>query len=253
MKIRLILIVLLSAQFTGFSQEPKEQASSVWQFDLAPYLLFSGVSGDVRSPMLRDGEEVEFSDTFGNLKTGFGVHAEGRKDRWSIITDLILIALGNDDQIAVLGDDFIASENAQLDVDQILFELAGGYNIVNAQDWLLIDVIAGIRYFDLSTRVSLDTRPLEEMNRSDSGIDPIFGIRFTTVSDQWINSARIDAGGFGAGSEVSWKANLLLGYRFGELFSVIGGLQGYGLDYRKDNFRLDIIQAGFVLGGNFRF
>ena len=79
------------------------------------------------------------------------------------------------------------------------------------------------------------------------------GVRFKTVTEKWINSARIDAGGLGIGSDISWKANIFVGYRFSELFSVLLGLQCYGIDYKKDDFRLKFNYAGIATGVNFTF
>ena len=38
-----------------------------------------------------------------------------------------------------------------------------------------------------------------------------------------------------------------------DLFSLYLGYQGYGIDYEKDNFNLDLTLAGIITGFNFNF
>jgi hypothetical protein len=118
-------------------------------------------------------------------------------------------------------------------------------------NWLLIDALAGLRYFEIDNFVN-DGQQLN-LDKTINVTDPFVGIRFRTVSDQWINGARIDVGGFGIGSKISWKANLLVGYQFSELLSVSAGYQAYGIDYEKDSFGLNLISSGFATGLNFNF
>lgn len=246
MKTKITFILILSFLFTGFAQETEvEKKESGWEFDLTPYLWFSGLSGDLSFRDRSTPVKLEFSDLVSNLKFGIMLHGEARSGRWIILSDIVYIKLGNEDQID------LTQTPTELSMDEIIFELGGGYNILNSQDWLFVDVIGGIRYFDLSTQLDIGTR--RAIDRTDNVTDPFIGVRFRTVGEKWINSARIDAGGFGIGSEVSWKANIIIGYRFSDLFSLLGGLQGYGIDYEKDTFGLDVVQGGFAIGGNFSF
>ena len=116
---------------------------------------------------------------------------------------------------------------------------------------VFIDGFVGWRYFGITNK--LDVAGQNVLDKTINVNDPFIGVRFRTVSEKWLNSLRFDVGGFGIGSEVSWKANLLIGYQFSELFSLYLGAQGYGIDYEKDNFGLDVVIGGIITGFNFHF
>ncbi|MCZ6519887.1 MAG: hypothetical protein O6848_00145, partial [Bacteroidetes bacterium] len=141
--------------------------------------------------------------------------------------------------------------DTELEMKQLITELAGGYNLINSQDWFFIDGIAGWRYFGITNK--LDIAGQNVLDKTINVNDPFIGVRFRAVSKKWVNSIRFDVGGFGIGSEVSWKANILIGYRFSELISTYLGVQGYGVDYEKDNFGMDLVLSGLITGLNFHF
>lgn len=248
MKKAFVLILLCCISYVSYSQNDSEindKANSTWELDLTPYIWMANLSADISFLDQSVPVKAEFKDVLKNLKMGALLHAEAKKGDWFIMGDLVYMKIAKDGSIDAL------SLDTRLEIKQTVAELAAGYNLVNSQDWLYIDGIAGFRYFSIVNNIDVGSQGL--LDKTINTTDPFVGIRFRTVSDKWINSARVDVGGFGIGSEISWKANIIIGYMFSDLFSLYFGFQGYGIDYEKDDFGLDLTSAGFATGFNFHF
>jgi hypothetical protein len=248
MKKIVFLLVIMSIPNLVFGQgDPTDPQTkeSTWEFDITPYLWYAGLSADISFLDQTIPVEAKFKDVLNNLKFGFLLHAEAKKDKWFIMSDLVYLKLKKDGRIEA------ASVDTELEIKQLITELAGGYNLINAQDWLFIDGFAGWRYFGITNK--LDIAGQNVLDKTTNVNDPFIGLRFRAVFEKWVNSFRFDVGGFGIGSEVSWKANILIGYQFSELFSLYLGAQGYGVDFEQDNLQLDVVTGGFITGFNFHF
>ncbi|PQB03968.1 hypothetical protein [Aureitalea marina] len=235
----LLWVGLMQAQTT--ENDDKEE----WNWQLTPYFWFTGLSGDIDFQSQNIPVSADFGDLMDNFSIGFLMHAEASKGRWFVMGDIVYLKLTKDGEIEQV------NIPAELELKQLIAEIGGGYNIFNSQDWLFIDVFGGLRYFDISNEINAGG--VTAFDRTTNVNDPFVGVRFKTITEKWINSARIDAGGLGIGSDISWKANIYVGYRFSELFSVLLGIQGYGIDYKKDDLRLKLNYAGVATGLNFTF
>jgi len=245
MKNTLLLGLVLCCSFVSFAQTETENKDTdqSWQFDVAPYMWFAGIEGEISFLNQTAPVMAEFSDIWANLSFGFMAHAEATKGKWIIMSDLVYIKLSKDGRLEPAGID------TQVEIEEIIAEIGGGYNLVNTDDWLFVDGIVGLRYFGLDT--TLDVDQVRVFDRLINVNDPFVGVRIRTNSEKWISSARVDVGGFGIGSEFSWKANVYVGYRFSDLFSLHLGYNAYGLDYEKGNLSMNTTTAGFVTGFNF--
>ena len=243
-----LLIIGLIAPFLIFSQTDETSETiqkNEWEFNVTPYIWFSGLSADISFLNQSIPVEASFSDVVKNLKMAGLLHAEAKNGRWIIITDLVYMKLDKGGRIDLLNLD------TSLKLKQFIADLDVGYNLLNVDDWLFLDVYGGLRYFE--TISQLDVGAQTFLDRTINVNDPVLGVRFKTITEKWINGAQIDAGGFGIGSEISWKGNIYAGYRFSKTFSMLLGFQGYGIDYEKDSFGLDLVVAGFATGFNFNF
>jgi hypothetical protein len=247
MKYKLLIIGLI-APFLIFSQTDETSETiqkNEWEFNVTPYIWFSGLSADISFLNQNIPVEASFSDVVKNLKMAGLLHAEAKNGRWIIITDLVYMKLDKGGRIDLLNLD------TSLKLKQFIADLDVGYNLLNVDDWLFLDVYGGLRYFETTSQLNVGAQTL--LDRTINVNDPVLGVRFKTITEKWINGAQIDAGGFGIGSEISWKGNIYAGYRFSKTFSMLVGFQGYGIDYEKDSFGLDLVVAGFATGFNFNF
>ncbi len=268
MKKVVLFSLLLCISFVGFSQETQNEdtqtSDNSWNFNVTPYLQFAGMTGEIDfdvNPLLGGTIPVDatFSDLANNLSFAFMVNAEASKGKWTIMTDFIYLKLdkGGTTQF----DSDIISSTAKAELEQIIFELGGGYQFAKTGNFTF-DAIAGARFFNLDNSIAFNlTSPdgsidiSQSFNNNLSFTDPYIGFRYKTNWNKWRHTARIDVGGFGAGSEYSWKFNVMFGFDVSKTIAIAAGYQGYGVDYRESdvNFRYDMYTGGGVLGLNFHF
>ena len=73
------------------------------------------------------------------------------------------------------------------------------------------------------------------------------------VWNKFALSGYFDIGGFGVGSDFSYKYYIMMGYAFSDLFELQLGYEGYKPDYKDNGFNYNVGNQGFLLGFNFRF
>lgn len=259
----ILFIVLFVYAFPTIAQENQKNENS-WNFNVSPYLQFAGMSGDITfevNPVIGGTIPVdaEFSDLASNLSFAFMLNAEASKGKWVIMTDFIYLKLNKDGTTGFDGDFLDSTVEAEL--EQIIFELGGGYQIVKSGNFSL-DAIAGARFFSLDNSLAFNLTSQGEVidvsqsfNKNLSFTDPYVGLRYRTNWGKWRHTARADVGGFGVGSDFSWKFNFLFGYDVSKTIAIALGFQGYQVDYKESdgNFRYDMLTAGGILGLNFHF
>jgi hypothetical protein len=121
--------------------------------------------------------------------------------------------------------------------------------------WTL-DLLAGGRW----TSVDLDLKVLDIPvgKTSESWIDPFFGVLIDGVlSEKWSLSMRGDIGGFGVGSDFSWNAYAILGYRINRRLSLVGGYKALRQDFEQGSgthkTKWDATLHGPILGLTIHF
>ncbi len=244
--ILLLLIASLPILVLGQNQDLDQNSGSQWEFDIAPYIWFSSIKGNIGFLNQTVPVEAEFKDILDQLSFGALLHGEAHKGSWTIMTDVVYLKIKEEGNLV---NGLVSTE---VEIDQTIWEVGAAYTLINLNDNLTFDGLFGLRYFGL--KPSLMVGQQNELTKSLDFIDPYFGMRFKSVNDKWINTARFDVGGLGVGSKISWKLNLFIGYQFSDLFSLHLGYQGYDVDYVDDNsFAYDMYTGGFITGFNFNF
>ena len=85
-------------------------------------------------------------------------------------------------------------------------------------------------------------------------IDPIVGLRGQVNFTRWLfAAAQADAGGFGAGSQITVNTQATLGVNFSRNIALEAGYRYMYIDYDKDNFLYDVNMPGVFAGLIFKF
>lgn len=85
-------------------------------------------------------------------------------------------------------------------------------------------------------------------------IDPIVGLRGQVNFTRWLfAAAQADAGGFGAGSQITWNTQATLGVNFSRNIALEAGYRYMYIDYNKDNFLYNVNMPGVFAGLIFKF
>lgn len=243
----LVALLLVLPVLGQDNNEQKEETTNLgWQFDVTPYVWLVGTKADIRFRSADIGQiKADFSDILQNLKLATFLHAEAKNGKWIVMGDLAYIDTKKEGSLGLL------DLPTELENKQTITELGIGYNFHNNEDAFLIDGFAGWRYIGIDNYMTVNSQ--EVLDRTISTNDPFIGARFKINYEAWMFSMRGDLGGFGIGSESSWKVNLLGAYQFSELFSLYFGIQSFGVDFDENDFNLDIMTTGLAFGGNFHF
>jgi hypothetical protein len=128
---------------------------------------------------------------------------------------------------------------------------AGLFHRFEFERWYF-DALAGARYVRID--VDVDAGLLPTFSRDKDWVDPFIGGRFRLdLSEKWAVSLRGDIGGFDVGSELSWNATALLGYRLSERTTAAFGYRHLDIDYEDGDFMFDAQFSGPYFGLSFRF
>lgn len=229
---------------------PAAAGKSDWQFSVSPYLWMAGVQGTVRqfgSPPTR--LESDFGQIFDELDYAFMGILEGRRGRYSIFVDIAYTKISVKDSTPK----GVLAEKIGVASQSFSGLLGGGYT-VHSTDRAHLDLIAGLRVWSVSTKLSFHGGILDHVKQRDSAtwVDMVGGFRGTySVTDKVYLTGW---GNIGAGqADLDWDVVAGLGYKINANLSAVAGYRIQGVDYKKNGFEYDVIQKGPIMGITYRF
>jgi hypothetical protein len=232
---------LVSAQNNMETNNDKTDNS--WKFTVTPYAWLTGLNGNLT--VLDQGVPVDLNfanDLLSNLKLAAMVHGEAKKNKFSFMVDAFYAKLGKDER--VMGPSNNISD-VRVRVKETLIEGGLGYTLAQTGRFSM-DVLAGARFFDNSINVTIDDVEIPKLGFNF--FDPYVGVRFVNDWNKWALRGRIDIGGFGLGSEYSYKFNGFVSYKFKETLVLSLGYQVFQPYYKEDLFEYKLANQGFLLG-----
>ncbi len=207
--------------------------------ELMPYLVLASMGGDVTLK----GREASFSQSAGDILSNlqFGVMGRTRVTykRWFVGLDGIYMGLGAANDVADAG------------VDQVIVEPSVGYKVAP-----FLEVLGGARYNSIAVDVKFRGPLATQVYEEKTWWDPFFGGRvIIPFGEKFSFTARLDIGGFGAGSKVAVNAEPLFNMKVGKRATLNAGWKFYYVDYKEDaaNFRYAALSQGPLLGATFRW
>ena len=230
-----------------------------WRVNLVPYLWITGLTGDVRLKGRDIPVDLGFADILDATDSllAFEAYFDARKGKWGFFSDLMFIKLGVEG--IVLEDGPINLTN-RLNV----VEFGGLYRLGSngaSDGGSGADVVFGVRstFLELESKLSeiegvTAGRDLTKSNQNWA--EPFVGLRGQTdPSNKLSLVAEGNIGGFGAGSDFSWKTLVAVGFRVSRSFRILGGYRALGQDFSNDDdaFKWDMIIHGPIVGFNFTF
>jgi hypothetical protein len=259
MKTKLILILAMLPAFIRAGTPSQEDTliassapSAAWWTRITPYGWLTATEGDMGVANRVAPVDISMADTLEDLEIAMMLAIEGGYDRWVIGVDAIYAESSASAALPAIAAPFT---RASVDFDQFFGRAHAGYQVVSADNRTLT-AFAGIRYNDISTSLSLDNSggPDFAADGGKSWVDPIVGLHgMWDINDRWFLQGGGDIGGFGAGSDLIWQANLALGYRFTDSISALAGYRGLGVDYQSGGFLVDTVAHGPAFGFTWRF
>lgn len=226
-----------------------QQTPREWQFEVAPYLWWSGVKSTVELGEIESSSDISFLDALDHLKFGGLIHAEATNGRWGVMGDVVYLKLGAATEKRLGGNLRWLNIKAKADMEQTMVEIGGFYRI--PRERVSFDLLAGGRYYGFGTDVEVG--PID-LSRDKDWIDPFVGGRFNILlSERWAFSVRGDVGGFGVGSDTAWNATALFRYRLTENSDLGFGYRHLDVEKSSSSGSYDSVTSGPLLGMSMKF
>lgn len=196
--------------------EAADLVSDDWQFQVTPYLWALSIDADVTVRGIESSQSVTFSDILSDLSFALMMEGEARKGRLGVYADVIYSNLSDTDSAGGI--------RIRSDADAVWAGLGAYYRF---GPWpllpdggpsgpvVVVDPYAGARYTYLNAELKVRGGG-PQVEQDKHWVDPIIGLRTIWVlTPRWSLTALGDIGGFGVGSDLTWQAAGLIGYRFG--------------------------------------
>ncbi|MBL9128777.1 MAG: hypothetical protein JNL97_14075 [Verrucomicrobiales bacterium] len=218
----------------AFAEEP-----AGWTFETTLYGLAAGMSGEVAVKGISADIDMGFDDVLEQLEFGaMGAFRIGY-NRWSLTTDVIFMALG-------------ASKGAfNVEMDQWVVEPAIGYRLCR-----YFEPLVGFRYNNLSGEIHGPAGP--NPTGTQDWIEPFVGGNVTVPLTRCVGfHVRGDAGGFGAGAELTWQVFPYVNWHISDHWSLQAGYRWVQTHYEagsgRDFFKYDVLSQGPQAGFTYAF
>lgn len=250
------LVMLVASPAVAIDSSVEDE----WGFDVSVYVWLPTIEGKLAYDIPGFGDKLELDPgtILDDLKMTGMLAFEARKDRWSILADVIYLDLGQerDDSVPLaIGSGLELDLGAKLELVGWVAGVGGGYDVVRT-DRARLGVLAGVRYFSMETDLSLRIDgplppqvPTENYSQRGKLWNGIVGVK-GHYGEKWQVSYYLDVGT--GDSDLTWQAMAGVGYRFrwGNVFLVYRYL-----DFRQgeEDFIRDLNFGGPAVGVGFRF
>jgi hypothetical protein len=247
------LAALIATSVIGSVAHSQDASDGGWHYLIEPYVMFPNMKGEVGVGNLPPSPVDEGpEDIFENLQTGAMLYAEAHNGEWAISSDVLYMKLEAD----VPPSRLLNSGNVE--VSQLGWELA---LLRRLSPLFELGVAATYNEIEAEVRLALNTLggPVERSaGLTEDWIDPTLVARATIpLSDNWFLQGRGNIGGFDVGSELTWQAQVDVGYRVSDLLLLTLGYRVIDIDYDngsgRDRFVYDMRIFGPVLRLGFNF
>lgn len=253
----------------AFSNPAFESKGDGWTFSAGLYLITQNIEADstVSTP---DGgtSTVPVSLDFGDIldnEDGLGaVFFRYGNGTWGIEFDYATISLKNSPN-QTLGP--ITINQVKFDVEEL--EIYGTYRLDPILDTdFITELLAGLRYInhelDIDQTVQIPAQPAPvsksiSASFGDDWTDPFVGVRIIdNIADtKWFYMSRFDVGGFGVGSDLTWRFDLGGGYAWDNGWQAVVKYKRLDIDFDNDSssdrYVYDGYEHGILIGAAYSF
>ncbi len=226
-----------------------------WEWAVTPYLWASDMSVDVKV----NGDEViggdvDFSDILDNLEMAFQIHLEGRRGQFGFFTDFTYLSVSDSNTLPERPP-LPGGTEVQVDIETILFELAGTYQ---PNENFPLQLFVGVRSIGMDVELDVSIpAPIDEELSTDGSrdmIDVFGGARMLAPLGE--NFFVVLRGDLGTGdSDLTWNVQTALGLKLGarDQFGAILGYRHMEIEFKEDSVKTEMTMTGPMAGFMFRF
>ncbi len=214
-------LAVICLLFAGTALADETAASNDVQTSFTLYLWLPSMEGDLKYDVDGGSASVDGSDILNALNMAFMGAFEVRKDKWSMLADVIYLDLGQDKKSKVdLPGGGAIKTKVDLNLSGWQIGLYGGYQLYQTERASL-DLLAGARYLSLDADAKLSINgplppslPSANLSRSTGLWDAVIGFRGRVgLGPNWFVPYHADIGT--GDSELTWQAMSGIGYQAG--------------------------------------
>lgn len=226
------------------------QAQDEWRFQITPYVWLANFDGHIRpfrqAPVVHARRTSK--QTRENLNVAAFLMGTARKNNFVIQGDMTYASVSNTEKLP-------RGLKAKVSTKQKTITLTAGKRVLHNDqyDQYALDLLAGIRYWDIDAKVSLPQVPLHHRLTSRF-VDPIVAARYRyEFTPRFSGIMYADVGGFGVGSQITWQVFGAVNYELASNMFASLGYRHLAVDYKKSGRRLDLKMSGPMLGFTYQF
>ncbi len=232
-----------------------------WRWTLGGYLITMNIDGDASNSVAGQSVTVPLDLSFSDILDMYDFIASGivrfENDTWGVVADLSYIDLKDSQTLG-------PNDGSRVDVTLSIreYELYGTYRLASQNP---LQAIAGVRYIDHEIDVDVSSAGgvlTQDITIGDSWYDPFIGAQYWDYFGQgknWFYLSRADFGGFGVGSDLTWRFNAGVGYDFQNGLNLITQYRVFDFDYENgspadsDYYKYNSTEHGVLLGVSYGF
>ena len=265
-KTGLVAVVLLTSAATVNAAEVKQDDR--WHFSIIPYIWLPSIRASMKPELpagLGSGSTtVGASNYLGDLDFAGMIDIQAKKDRWSILYDIMYVDFSDNDRTAHFPGIFPElggwTTTADTELQALVTQLVGAYSVFRNEN-LDFDLLGGVRYAGIDGKATLNVAgplpggvPSRKFSDSETFIDPIVGFKGKfELGKKWYVPYYFDIGGFSVDSDMTLQAFGGIGYRFCDWFSMVLGYRYLYYDFGNSKLVKDVKLYGGNLGFAFTF
>lgn len=213
---------LVAAAILAAPAAPASAQSSDWSFSFRASALVTTMTGSLTSTEISSPIDLDLAK-LSEEKAGFTLDFDVWKGDWGLLTGVQLIEL----KLSTATDiNNVFTRQLEETIGDVVVarRLAPGAH-----------VYAGIRSWSTAVEFQLGPPTPGTLDGSDKWVDPVLGGHMESpFSDGWFAALDADLGGFGIGSDLTYKAIGAIGYEVSPTFSILAEYSLLGVDYTTD-------------------
>ena len=222
------------------------EANEGWVFTVAPYVWATGMEGEVATLPPADPADIDLS--FGNVLEDLDLSlmsfAEARKGRIGFFAEIFYVSVSTDAETP--GRIYSGAAYQQ---DFWALSIGGSFAVIQDQAQH-IDVVGGIRFWDLDNEINLKAGVAAAADRTEheNWTDFIVGARGRArLGQRWyLTGWAVSA--VAGDSDSAWDVLATIGYEMGDDFMLTVGYRHQEVDYQDGDFLFDVEMSGPVIG-----
>jgi hypothetical protein len=253
--ISILLCLTVQSQGQNLKFDPKGDPGK-WNFNMTPFFILPWVNGNVQSELLSKDFGIDPADFITSLNGTFMISAEISKGKF--FAEPSYIFNYNDvEKILWTSDNGNQTIVAQPEYQRHILEVIAGMRFRFGSKFML-DPYTGFRYthYRLFGEVEGITNTREFDEKVDFW-DPVLGFKAHLYPVPRVPvELKMDVGGFGVGSKLTWSAWLNSGYTISPVVDIIAGFGALSNKYESEaasgrTYGMTSITYGITIGARF--